>query len=782
MMTKLAWLMATPACVSLANLHIPELEDDQCDLHFFRSLPGAYMPSCRRPTLPHVRLRRRNNTAGSFKWEAVILAKDQFVQIVKLPRSYKIADTESDSTTTGPGLMPITDAHEAVQVFYNEAGRDGDEVMATDLLFTVRRDFFTFPVWPAMLNQRARRPDVYVIILDSVSRRTLRRFAPSIHAIFQRDQAYHHAFSFPNFHTICGGGTLGTVYPMLHGGIGVHSTPAWCSEGLSDKPAWTQNYSTLAECYDPKRRILKLARDAGFVAALSTNLLLQLYNDEHDPHHATCPALCNLTCLQDPPCIKRFDYANDIARCSDHICFGRDRYAKKIFNFNEEVFAQYSDHSKFLLSMLHGAHNDPQDLSILERDLWVHFQSMVFAKMSDFRDSVVVLMGDHGRKTVACDYTDPFLGVLVPRSWSASAAGRAALEAIQSNAEFSAAGMLVTPWDLYASLRHLIAWGGGGAYDGEDDHFGLREVSQYGEIQSHTEMRGRKFLRHMKDFDDKIVEHEAFARFRINGQFSPKSIFAKMSPKRSCEEAGVAPTHCVQGVEPVAFYTCENEVRRRLAWERQTCLRHARSLAPGGFRLTRIIELESSFAEERLSSIVAEAFPGLLGERDSQPLLAFMDIDGDGIWSSAEVLPILAAGPARSGTSSLPETLKSFWCSTGTSRALRTIRTMNRAYTQGSQGICKMFSLLRLDRVMVSQAKAGSSSSRKVSMSFTVGQGEPASRYELTLALTGDSNSSRYDASLGQSWKTGTLHAVTRYHKYQACTPKGLEAEFCVCT
>lgn len=244
----------------------------------------------------------------------------------------------------------------------------------------------------------------------------------------------------------------------------------------------------------------------------------------------------------------------------------------------------------------------------------------------------------------------------------------------------------------------------------------------------------------------------------------------------------MAPSHCGQDVVPVAFYDCDHEVQRRLAWERQRCLGHAQGLWEGSSVDGRIPDhnLNSTggyLDEDLVLRALSETFPGLFDESDPQLLMAFMDVDGDGKLSPAEALHILGAGQQRSRSWAMPDVLKSFWCASSASRALHAVKTMNHAYTRESNGACKMFTLLRLDRVLVSKPRTRGSRAKALSLSFTVGQGDPPSRYELT--LTGNAKD---DVPQRRWWKTGSLYALTRYHKYQRCTPRGLEAEFCVCT
>eukprot|EP00928_Gymnodinium_smaydae_P083114 TRINITY_DN66375_c0_g1_i1.p1 TRINITY_DN66375_c0_g1~~TRINITY_DN66375_c0_g1_i1.p1 ORF type:complete len:256 (+),score=6.24 TRINITY_DN66375_c0_g1_i1:23-769(+) len=248
-----------------------------------------------------------------------------------------------------------------------------------------------------------------------------------------------------------------------------------------------------------------------------------------------------------------------------------------------------------------------------------------------------------------------------------------------------------------------------------------------------------------------------------------------MKPDRSCEEAGIAPSHCTRDVVPAAFYNCDLEVQRRFELDVQS----ARSRTIGApprtdFNLGDRMRLDDPSDEQQLLSALNLHFPRILAEIDSQLLLAFLDIDGDGTVSAAEWFPILSAGAVHKGTS---DSVKQFWCASSASRVLQTIRTMNIAYTKESRTRCRMFTLLKLDKVLVSRPKNKQFRAAALSLSFTVHQGDPPSRYEFTL-----SGNAENDLPRRRWWKMGSLYALTRYHKYQHCTPKGLEAEFCVCS
>lgn len=714
---------------------VPQLAHDMCFNYFFRDTERLpFSPRCRRH-LPDLRLRRRNASDGWFEWRATPAKPRVVGGMIKLARSYKMTDMAAwrfhdAGAFTFPELMRRA---ECVQMYYSQEEHGTNfRFWKYELLFNVFREFAAFPPLPN--GQRSvhpgLQPDVYVLILDSVSRRTMRHFMPAVHNIFHKDLPDHLSFHFPSFHTICGGGTLSTVYPMFHGGVNVRGTPKWCSEGMQDSLPWKHNYSTNEACYDPRRRILKLAREAGYVVSLGTNLLFQLYNDLEDPHHATCPAVCaSINELGDFSIDANFSLPDNAASaCLDSLCFDRETYAKKVLEFNQDVFKSYPDYPKFVVSMLHGAHRSAVDLVQLEAELLKHFAS-IQRQGSPFRESVVILMGDHGAKTVACDYGNPFLGILAPRTLETTDFGRVAIEALRRNAELSAKGVLVTPWDLYATLRHLIAWG---RSSGDSDHFDMSAIRAYGDIQTHTEMHGRAFLTHTSDVSATI--QEAFGRFSASGEFAPRSIFASLPGERSCEAAGVAWGHCVQGASEFGVYGCQQELRRLLARERDQALKVGLGELPPRISAMGVTALERAFYGTGVPPDVVE---GRIGEE-----------------------------PTTTG----PE----FWCRAAISRALEALQTLNDMYTSRSQGICRTLTLRNIDHVQITISEGSLHSG--VSVSITVGQGQPSSRYELTFR-----GHARPDVPSELWWSRMSAQAISRYAKYRPCTPPGIETEFCVC-
>lgn len=264
-----------------------------------------------------------------------------------------------------------------------------------------------------------------------------------------------------------------TMFPMLHGGFSVNHAPEWCLTGMRGRP-WSPNYEGEVErCFDPSRRMMRRARQAGYVVGASTDIWLMKFNDARDPHHVAAPGPCGLE--------KAWDRTTNRTQvgwgawCTDMQCFGRETNAEKLLKFNDELFGLYKDTPKFLVSWLMGAHASMEEFIQLEDLLFKHLKRVLHKPM--YEDAFVVLMGDHGSMQAHCDYRSPFLGVLAPRKWELSAQGRLALEALRRNAD---GAELVTPWDLYATLRHLVhSWPlepSGHA----PDHFGMHESLMLG--------------------------------------------------------------------------------------------------------------------------------------------------------------------------------------------------------------------------------------------------------------------------------------------------------------
>lgn len=130
--------------------------------------------------------------------------------------------------------------------------------------------------------------------------------------------------------------------------------------------------------------------------------------------------------------------------CRDNECLGGRTSAEALLDANEELFRDYDDRRKFFITHLEGAHNTGIDLSHLQDSLSSHLRRLLWR--DTLRSSMVVVMGDHGKRVDICDYVSPFFGLFLPRSVG---------DELQQIVAQSSAN-LMSPWDLYASLRDVI--------------------------------------------------------------------------------------------------------------------------------------------------------------------------------------------------------------------------------------------------------------------------------------------------------------------------------------
>ncbi len=128
--------------------------------------------------------------------------------------------------------------------------------------------------------------------------------------------------------------------------------------------------------------------------------------------------------------------------------------------------------------------------------------------------------------------------------------GKAALAALRRN---SRGARLVTPWDLHATLRHLVlGWGEGETHD----HFGVRHLPGAREVQTHVHTRSDPGV--LPEWaDDRTA-----ARPSLNGVWRPQSLLVPLSANRTCQQAGLDADHCrPEGSAELAVYRCESDAQ-----------------------------------------------------------------------------------------------------------------------------------------------------------------------------------------------------------------------------
>ena len=178
----------------------------------------------------------------------------------------------------------------------------------------------------------------------------------------------------------------------------------------------------------------------------------------------------------------------------------------------------------------------------MEQYLHMHLVNVLHSPL--YENTFVVLMGDHGLSGIRCDYTTPFLGIFAPSLWSQTSPGRIALDALERNTKALGPNgihrdIVVSTWDMYATLRHLISWVNDGS---SGDHFGLRELSTMTELQSRVTMRFDT-PSHPRAF--RTNQFGWATRVNVSqGPFAPRSLLSELHVGRGCLEAGVARHHC----------------------------------------------------------------------------------------------------------------------------------------------------------------------------------------------------------------------------------------------
>ena len=462
------------------------------------------------------------------------------------------------------------------------------------------------------------RASIYVLVLDSVSRLTLKNFAPRFSRLLQ-DIAFATgtmnsststwssgsssasvplsapvAFEFHRFHTPVFGGTIPNLFPVFYGGSrpdcvfhqgNKTEAPVRCTEGLAGAADGGDHFTSsslghvlkeegaqqqeqvgghprssssggFAQSRRSHRRLFALARSLGFRVAFSaTHSFFPVHDRDLDSRLPEIGAL--------------FDNPQD--RSLEH-CVGSDPLVARVWKWNEAFLSPLSVQPRFLVShvatvrelgrpamrnldrgltahvkrmlWLTSSSNDhgrsrhrPEDDSVISHDRWTRMRR-------GRRPLRILIMGDHGVADVetkgagasahtsghseTCDQQRPFLAAIVPRG--PASLSREGLEVQRGeqnlfqnpSAVRTMQNRLVSAWDVYATLKEWIL----GAESG--DHFRADLRPDVRELTASPSVLWRGSVSSGIKF--RVEE------MRITGLFA--------TSLRTCREAGVWEPHC----------------------------------------------------------------------------------------------------------------------------------------------------------------------------------------------------------------------------------------------
>eukprot|EP00929_Paragymnodinium_shiwhaense_P107944 TRINITY_DN74298_c0_g1_i1.p1 TRINITY_DN74298_c0_g1~~TRINITY_DN74298_c0_g1_i1.p1 ORF type:complete len:799 (-),score=95.94 TRINITY_DN74298_c0_g1_i1:519-2915(-) len=377
------------------------------------------------------------------------------------------------------------------------------------------------PVFPVLGRVADPRPSFYFLVLDSLTRSKVKGDMPLMKGIFESQFATHEPMTFDAFHSIAPH-TYSAVFPFLYGGMDANSA---CSV------ARTYNMPNLAPyiegCVDPKRRLYRELRKAGYRTGVSTAFAAS----------ANIPVSFFRTTDLDfytpfPPCDH---FRKRAAQCGELRCFANGRFADHIFNYNKKALEAGGELGPpvALWSHLQGAHVHLSGNQLRNLDSYVsrHLLELLAdaergPEHARLGNTVIVVLGDHGDETVPCANSRPFLGILAPRSLGDR------LDIMKQNVR-----RLVSMWDLRATVRHLA----GVSRSTEDgDHFDVAGLKGY--------MRGRSGEEEIRIHP--FRNDNSWRPMIPTAKFSPRSLASVIRADRGCAQAGIAAIHCSLGVDP----------------------------------------------------------------------------------------------------------------------------------------------------------------------------------------------------------------------------------------
>jgi len=400
-------------------------------------------------------------------------------------------------------------------------------------------------------------PSIYVLLLDSVSWSSFAALMPMTAAFLasldpNRGQRYR-SFAFEHFHTVQYGGTFESMFALWFGGLVLprkrpDEEPCMMRDPFKSWGHWSFNSSDGFSFSDPSRHLYRLFREAGFWVGSSGTTNWRSRFPTHLSEIVVDRTLPNLT-----PLMPHF--AKTPMPDRDRDCLGHLPPVLHHLRFNERFLERGSgDAPRFLYSHFAAGHHE--NVPFLERSDETRFHAVavrsydllilehlkrVFALDPP---PIVILMSDHGVLSPRCENKRPILYFLLPSTRLAEAADPDAGNDV-APAQLDAAvvakntRLMVTPWDLYVTLRHLT-WLGGQAPN-TTDLFGVQGLQARGLQLCNLPSRGSK---------------EPFA---LNlRSFRPSSLFRRIPQPRTCDQLGIAPSNCGHTFDWTHTTDCSN--------------------------------------------------------------------------------------------------------------------------------------------------------------------------------------------------------------------------------
>jgi hypothetical protein len=260
-------------------------------------------------------------------------------------------------------------------------------------------------------------------------------------------------------YNVLGGGTNRNVPPMVSGTDG-RDTPAW------DEPGWlfndfrNNNYVTgfvADECVlDHNSMVRMMSQEwSGSGSKFSDELKMALRQKADALAHHT---LYNVVCG-----IQEYGDLDENWYSGSHLCFAGKPVAEHLFDYGRKFLSTYADYDKFLWFSIQEGH-EPMLLRVETIDACLHsFLEFVLAKFSNTL-TIVNLIADHGlgygdywtsSEFAKSQEKRPLWMMLVSPTLADSPMFVPHMVQARKNE-----GRLVTPFDVYATMQHILSYPG----------------------------------------------------------------------------------------------------------------------------------------------------------------------------------------------------------------------------------------------------------------------------------------------------------------------------------
>eukprot|EP00927_Polykrikos_kofoidii_P056343 TRINITY_DN5048_c0_g1_i1.p1 TRINITY_DN5048_c0_g1~~TRINITY_DN5048_c0_g1_i1.p1 ORF type:complete len:515 (-),score=55.04 TRINITY_DN5048_c0_g1_i1:15-1361(-) len=223
----------------------------------------------------------------------------------------------------------------------------------------------------------------------------------------------------------------------------------------------------------------------------------------------------------------------------DAVCMGPDHFFEYVLRWNMQFLSAQGNVPFFLYSHFSGHHHNARTLKAMDVTLRDHLLEVAERNP----DVIIILMGDHGVLTKFCDHSAPMLNVLAPRSLLREQPSMAA--ALAANRD-----LVVSPWDLFATLHHIAFIGRQVGQVHKDYTYSHQRTEVEAEARDKVVDTGigifslplARGITHIEA--SPIRSHQKRFTLDLAKGFAPRSIFEAMPPRRGCKHAGIEKSHC----------------------------------------------------------------------------------------------------------------------------------------------------------------------------------------------------------------------------------------------